>query len=356
MRTDQRAHNEDIWRSLRPKDLHGVVDILKKGESFFIGSHKDPDGDAIGSLLALGEALRLSGKRVVLFNEGPITDTLAHMTGIERVVDTLDHGTRFDALFILDCAALQRLGRSSLELAGRGCLINIDHHENNTQFGDLNIVDADSSSTGEMIYRLIRAAGLPISEEIAEGIFVAIQTDTGSFRYANTTRAAFEIAGELFDWGVSPWRVSRKIMERYSFGKLQLLAAALNTIEVCCEGKLGLMTITKEMCSASGADDFDVDGFVDFPRHIAGIEVAALIREAEKGYYRFSLRSNDSVDVADLAGHFGGGGHPRAAAFTREGSLDRIKDEFLSTALLYLDAVKHAATPEDHKQWSMGEG
>ncbi len=339
MRTDKRQHDENLWGPLRPRDLTRVVDILKKGKSFFIGSHEDPDGDAIGSLLALGEALRLSRKRIVLFNEGPLTDTMASMPGIERVVDAMDHGTRFDALFILDCATLERLGRISLELGGRGCLINIDHHENNTQFGDLNIVDGDSSSTGEIIYRLIRAADLPMNEKIAEGIFVAIQTDTGSFRYHNTTRAAFEIAGEMFDWGVDPWRISRKVMDSYSVDKLQFLAAALKTIEVYHEGKVGLMTITREMCSAWGADHFDVERFADFPRYIAGVEVAALIREREEECYRFSLRSNDSVNVADLAGHFGGGGHPRAAAFTREGTLDSIKHEFLSKALLFLDNV-----------------
>jgi bifunctional oligoribonuclease and PAP phosphatase NrnA len=340
MRADKRQYNGDPWGKVRPGDLPAVVNILKKEQFFFLGSHKDPDGDAIGSLLALGEGLRLSGKRVVLFNEGPITDTLEHMTGIERVVDGIDHGARFDACIILDCAAFERLGRITLELAGKGCLINIDHHANNTMFGDLNIVDAGSSSTGEIIYRLMQVADLPMNEEIAENIFVAIETDTGSFRYNNTTRAAFEIAGELFGWGVRPWRISRKIMERYSLGKIKLLAAALKTIEVYCGGKIGLMTITKEMRSVCGADDFDIDGFVDFPRYIAGVEVAGLIREGEKGDYRFSLRSNDSVDVADLAGHFGGGGHPRAAAFTREGSLDAIKDEFLNTASSYLDGIK----------------
>jgi phosphoesterase RecJ-like protein len=339
MGTDQRRHNEDIRGPLRPGDLHNVVDILKRGERFFIGSHEDPDGDAIGSLLALGEALRLSRKRVVLFNAGPIPDTLAHMKGVERVVDTLDRGARFDALFILDCAVLERLGRISLELAGRGRLINIDHHEDNTLFGDLNIVDPDSSCTGELIYRLIRAADLPMNEKIAEGIFVAIQTDTGSFRYDNTTRAAFEIAGEMFDWGVNPWRLSKKVMDRYSFGKLQLLAAALKTIEVHHEGKVGLMTVTREMRSAWGADQFDLERFVDFPRYIAGVEVAALIREREQGSYRFSLRSNNSVNVADIARHFGGGGHPRSAAFTRKGALDTIKHEFLSMALLFLGTV-----------------
>jgi phosphoesterase RecJ-like protein len=329
---DQHQHKAEVYRPLRPRDLNAVASILKKGRSFFLGSHKDPDGDAIGSLLALGEALRGAGKQTVLFNEGPIPTTLASLPGIERVVDTLDSMKNFDALVIMDCAALERIGRISPDLGGKGPLINIDHHENNTRFGDLNIVDEDSSSAGEIIYRLIRAADLPMSERIAENIFVAIQTDTGSFRYDNTTRAAFVIASEMFDWGVDPWKISRKVMDVYTVGKLQLLASALKTIEIYHEGKVGLMSITREMLSDCGSDYTEVERFVDFPRYIAGVEVSALIRECEGGCYRFSLRSNDSVNVALLANHFGGGGHQRAAAFTRRGTLESVKHEFLSKA------------------------
>lgn len=320
-------------------DLNTVVGIVKKGESFFLGSHKDPDGDALGSLLALGEALMLSGKEVVLFNEGPIPGTLAYLPGIERVVDTIDPRSRFDAIFILDCADLKRVGTISSDLGDNGPLINIDHHENNTQFGDLNIIDGYSSSVGEIIYRLIRAADLPLNERIAENIFVAIQTDTGSFRYDNTTRAAFAIAGEMFDWGVDPWRLTRKVMDGYTLNKLQLLAAALKTIEVCHAGKVGLMIVTRAMGSKAGADSLDTDRFVDFPRYITGVEVAALIREVEEGCYRFSLRSNGSVNVAEIASHFGGGGHLRAAAFTMEGTLESVKHQFLAEVLVFLDNV-----------------
>jgi len=319
--------------------LNTVAEIIKKGESFFLGSHKDPDGDAIGSVLALGEALALAGKNVVLFNQGPITDALAWLPGVEKVVKTFHPGTRFDAVIILDCATFERLGSNPPELTGNGTIINIDHHENNTYFGDLNIVEGACSSTGELIYRLIQAADLPMNKRIAENIFVAIQTDTGSFKYDNTTKEAFMIAGEMFDWGVDPWRISRRVMNGYTVGKLQLLADTLKTLEVYHGGKLGLLTVTRGMCSERGTDSTEVDRFVDFPRYITGVEVAALIREGENGSYRFSLRSNDSVNVADLAAHFGGGGHPRAAAFTGQGCLDSLKQEFLSKALIFLDNV-----------------
>ena len=211
-------------------------------------------------------------------------------------------------------------------------LINIDHHVNNSQFGDVNFVDSNSSSVGEIIYRLIQVANLPMSKNIAEDLFVAIQTDTGSFRYENTTKEAFTIAAEMVEWGINPWKISRKVMDEFSLKKLRLLELTLQTIEIFHSGKVGLITITQQMFSKAKADNFDSERFVDYPRLISGVEIGVLVKELGKGYYRFSLRSNDWVNVADLAYHFGGGGHPKAAAFTRYGSLDSIKQEFLDKA------------------------
>jgi len=319
--------------------LNSIADILKNGKSFFLASHKDPDGDAIGSILALGETLMLSGKEVVLFDEGPIPDSLASLAGIEGIVNKSRLESGFDAFFVLDCGNLDRVGRISPHLSKIKPLINIDHHEGNSQFGDLNLVDANSSSVGEIIYRLIKVADLPMNSNIAENIFVAIQTDTGSFRYENTTREAFDIAGEMLDWGVSPWRISRKVMDEFTLKKLRLLESSLKTIELYHAGRVGLITITKQMLRKAKADNFDSERFVNYPRFIVGVEIAALIRETGKDCYKFSLRSNDRVNVADLASYFGGGGHPRAAAFTREGSLDLLKREFLNETLGFLGNV-----------------
>lgn len=312
--------------------LDDIATIVKRGKRFFLASHKDPDGDAIGSLLALGEALVLSGKEVVLFNEGPITDSLAFLAGSEKIVDRFNPESEFDALFVLDCGTLERLGGSYSNIGHIKPLINIDHHVNNPQFGDVNFVDSNSSSVGEIIYRLIQVADLPMSKNIAEDLFVAIQTDTGSFRYENTTKEAFTIAAEMVEWGINPWKISRKVMDEFSLKKLRLLELTLQTIEIFHSGKVGLITITQQMFSKAKADNFDSERFVDYPRLISGVEIGVLVKELGKDYYRFSLRSNDWVNVADLAYHFGGGGHPKAAAFTRYGSLDSIKQEFLDKA------------------------
>jgi len=317
--------------------LDNIVDILKNNRRLFLASHKDPDGDAIGSLLALGLTLMLSGKEVALFNEGPISNSLASLKGAGKIVNNFNQLKEFDAFIVLDCGSLERVGRISSHLSARKPLINIDHHKNNTQFGDLNLVEANSSSVGEIIYRLIKSAGLPLNLDIAENIFVAIQTDTGSFRYDNTTREAFVIAGELMAWGVNPWKISRKVINGYTLKQLGVLESALKTIELHHSGKLGIMTVTQQMTSEEETDDFDSEKFLDCIRFLFGVEIGVLIREIGDDFYKFNIRSNDWVDVADLAVHFGGGGHPRAAAFIREGDLEMVKQEFLNKALEFLD-------------------
>jgi len=254
------------------------------------------------------------------------------LKGAETIVTTFYPLSGFDAFFVLDCGSLERLGGISSHLSRVKPLINIDHHINNTQFGDVNLVEPHCSSVGEMIYRLIESADLPMNSNIAENIFVAIQTDTGSFKYDNTTRDALTIAGEMLNWGVEPWKVSRKVMDGYSLQKLKLLESSLSTIELHHGGKVGLMMITRRIMSEAGAGNLDTEKLVDYVRFIYGVEIGVLLREIEKDSYRFSLRSNNWVNVSDLAGHFGGGGHTRAAAFTRGGNLGSVKQEFLDKA------------------------
>ena len=317
--------------------LDSIADILKNDERLFLTSHRDPDGDAIGSLLALGLALMLSGKEVVLFNEGPISNSLACLKGAEKIVSDFNRLEKFNAFIVLDCGSLERVGKISSHLSAQKPLINIDHHKNNTRFGDLNLVEPDSSSVGEIIYRLIKSAGLPMNLDIAENIYTAIQTDTGSFRYENTTKEAFNIAGEMTALGVSPWKVSRKVFNEYTLKQLGVLESALKTIESYHSGKVGIMVITRKMISEEGSDDFDSEKFLDYTRFLSGVEIGVLIREIGEKCYKFSMRSNDWVDVADLADHFGGGGHRRAAAFIKEGNLETVKQEFLNKALEFLD-------------------
>jgi len=317
--------------------LDDIANLLKKGKKFLVASHKDPDGDAIGSSLALSETLRLYGKEVITYNASPIPVSLSHLRGIETLVDTIDQESKFDALLVLDCGSIERLGEVHPALSKIRPLINIDHHKNNSQFGDLNFVDDKSSSVGEIIYKLMKLAGFPINKTIAENIFVSLQSDTGSFKYENTTANAFHIAGEMIDLGVRPWTISRNTMDLYSLAKLRLLKMTLGTIELYHSGMLGLLIITKETQRKANAQDYDSEGFVDYARLIAGVEIGALLKEKGDNIFKVSLRSNDWVNVSDLARYFGGGGHPRAAAFTIEGRPEDVKMEFVSIAKRFLD-------------------
>jgi phosphoesterase RecJ-like protein len=318
-------------------DLGGVARALIQGGRFVIVTHMDPDGDGIGSMLALGEVLKSAGKEAVLLTTEPIGLPYSLFHGAERIVQYLQPGSPFDAALVLDCGELSRLDGLRGSIRHIRPLINIDHHATNDRFGDLNLVDAESSSTGELVYKVIRKAGFSISGAAAENLFVAIMTDTGSFTYDNTTGAALAIAAQLVDQGVSPWSISNRIFHGYPASRLRLLEMALGTLEYHHGGELALMTITSEMFATTGADRTDCERFVEYPRHVKGVEIAALLRQTDHNDYRASLRSNRRVNVARLAGRFGGGGHFMAAGFESKGPLETVKAKLITEAACALN-------------------
>ncbi len=313
--------------------MNKVVSLLKKSESFLLVTHKDPDPDGICSMLGLGRSLLDSKKDVVCLAEEAISAPLTLLKGTDRIVQHIDEGDKFDTVVALDCASRERLGVSRKELTGHGPLINIDHHVTNDFFGDLNFVETASSSTGELIYRLIRAAGLPLGFDTAENIFTAIQMDTGSFRYENTTPECLKIAGEMLSYGLRPWELYRKLTEEYTPVELRLLEMGLRSIEYHHDGKIAIMTLSRAMFKQVGDTQVDSEKFVAFPRMILGVEVAVLIRERKKNRHKVSLRSNGKTDMARLASRFGGGGHSKAAGFDYQGSIRGLKESFLPEAV-----------------------
>lgn len=316
-----------------------VITLLTEGNSFLLITHRDPDGDGVGSMLALGGALSKAGKDVVLFTEKRLSPSLSLLRGAKRIVQRFDPGKDFDAVVALDCAELARLGKLADYSEGAKPLINIDHHETNDLFGDLNLVDTNSSSTGELVFKVINTMGIPVDSEVAENLFAAIQTDTGSFRYHNTTSTSLKIAAEMMEHGVNPWEVSRKIMDRYEPSRLRLLEMALGTIEFHHEGKIGMMTLSSDMFKKANAHQGDSERFVDYPRFVSGVEIAVMIRETGENDYKFSLRSNNEVNVAQLASLFGGGGHARAAGFECHGSIGVLKEDLLIKAGWFLNGT-----------------
>ena len=313
--------------------LARVVGALKEGARFLLMTHEAPDIDGLGSMLALGKSLTDLGKEAVLLIQKPINSPLTLLTGADKMMTRLSESDGgFDAVLALDCAERRRLGGHEDLWAGRGLTINIDHHETNTFFGEINLVDGNSSSAGELVYRLIKTGDFPLDYDVAENLFAAIQSDTGSFRFSNTTPGAMRIAADLMTYGVKPWKISQRILSGYGPVRLKLLALALNRVEFYAEGRIGMMVLSSDMFQESGARSSDSEGFVDYPRYVKGVELAVMIMEKDKNTFKFSLRSNRWANVAKLAMQFGGGGHVRAAGFTCNGSLGDVKHNFLLEA------------------------
>ncbi len=299
-----------------------------------LASHTNPDGDAIGSLLATGISLEKLGCQVVLYNESPIPAVYRFLPSVERIQKEVKDLLNFDSAVILDCGNMDRVGSIAKQVeATIPVVINIDHHTTNTQFGQYRLVDVDACATSEIVYRLIQAMGIEMDEAIATAIYTGILTDTGSFRFSNTNQAAFAICETMMTMGVNPSMVASHVYGAYSLGRIKLLNLALDSIEISNNGHLSIMTVTREMLAKTDTLAEDADGLINYARRIRDVKVAALIHELENGNggsgksrrFHVSLRSDGSVDVSRIAMNFGGGGHAGAAGFSMESSLTKIK-------------------------------
>ena len=305
-----------------------------------LASHTNPDGDAVGSTIAMGLLLGATEKKITLYNESSIPAVyrfLPHVEMIENSINTVDD---FDTAIILDCTSLQRIGTAASMVNDIPVIINIDHHISNSCFGNFQLIDTSASSTAEIVYRLIKKMDVAIDKAIATSIYTGILTDTGSFRFSNTNQAAFAICREMVERGVDPSDVARHVYGRYSLGRIKLLNLALDSIEIFHNGKLSIMTITQEMLNKTGTRAEDIDGLINYARRIEDVKIAALIHEKQNGRhnlkdsgrYHVSLRSDGSVDVAAMAASFGGGGHISAAGFDVQSCLTDIKSDIANLA------------------------
>jgi phosphoesterase RecJ-like protein len=312
-----------------------IIEKIKQGRSFLVGSHVNPEGDAVGSLLGLTLTLRALGKDVTAYLEDPVPDILEFLPGADTIVHDLEGRGPFDCIFAVDCGKKDRLGGLLNAFNHDGLLINLDHHATNDCFGDLNVVDADASATGEVIYDLCEAGSLDITKDAATNLYTAIHTDTGSFRYSCTTAGSLIKAGELVRLGAEPWDISMRVYENYSPVRFRLLARVLSTLEVirvCGEGHGGdiaTLCVTRDMLANSEAGVDDADGFVNYARSIKGVEVGVLFRECPGGEYKVSLRSKSYMDIGTVAMELGGGGHARAAGCTIRGTLEEVQSSVL---------------------------
>jgi phosphoesterase RecJ-like protein len=302
-----------------------IIDIINQNATYLITSHERPDGDALGSELALYYMLRAGGKTAIVYNQDQTPGDYRFLPGADVIVHELPPTESFDAAFILDCSELDRVGREAGRIRKIMQLVNIDHHVSNGGFCDATLLDAGASSTGELIYRLAEAMTLPLTPEMATNLYAALLTDTGGFCYGNTTRDCLVIAGRLVENGARPQWISENLYENTPLVKIRLLAAVLESLTLDLNGKVGSMIVTQESFARTGALQEHTEGFVDLPRTIAGVEISILFSELEKNYFKLSFRSKGRFDVERVAGKFGGGGHINASGCSIRGDIDTIK-------------------------------
>lgn len=317
-------------RTKRKQILKRIAETIRRERRFLIASHENPEGDAVGSILALGLGLRQMGKKVTIFNPDPIPEVLAFLPGAGEVIRQAPKNVRFDAAFALDCGDKKRLGEAFPRPEKIGWLINVDHHGSNTQFGDVNLVDPQASSAAEMVFELLREIPVKISRPIGENIYTGILTDTGSFHYSNTTEKTFAVARECVLAGVEPWQIAEKVYENQPVARLRLLPRVLETLKIEEDGRVSSVVVTQRMLARVGAAPALTEDFINYPRAVKGTEVALLFREIHPKKYRVSFRSRGKIDVSQISRAFQGGGHPNAAGCTVEGTLREVKEKVLT--------------------------
>ncbi len=308
-----------------------IAEIIKKGRTFLVTSHMRLDGDAVGSELALYEALRGLGKGVVVYNQDRTPQMYSFLPDAEVIVNRLGSVDGFDAVFVLDCSEIERTGDEAPRIAGIRQIINIDHHISNDRYGNLTLTDPDASSTGEMIFRLVDGMGLEITREMATNLYTAILTDTGAFRYSNTGPQTFAVAGRLLEKGADPACIAQMVYETFPAVKIRLLSRALSTLEFDWQGRIAAITVSKRMLDEAGAQWEHTEGFVEFPRSIEGVQVAVFFSEIAEDFFKVSLRSKGRFNVEEVARQFGGGGHINAAACRIQGDSDTVKHKLFES-------------------------
>jgi phosphoesterase RecJ-like protein len=307
-----------------------IINEIEKNQKFLICSHINPDGDAIGSQLALSILLVKRGKEVFLFNRDGVPEIYSFLPFSNRISHHLDENSRFECTFLLDCSRFERVEKGFRSFPGKGKVIVIDHHGEEGGDGHINLIDPSACATGELIFSIARYYESKIPLDIAINLYTAILTDTGSFQFSNSTPSAFEIAGELVKGGVDPRYVAERVYESYSPERFRLLEKVLGTLEITDGGKIGTIIVTRSMLEQTGAKEEMTDGFANLPRSIKGVKVSALFREVSDQLYRVSLRSKEGLNVANIASSFKGGGHTNAAGFFIEGRLHEVKERVLN--------------------------
>ncbi|HHW27985.1 MAG TPA: bifunctional oligoribonuclease/PAP phosphatase NrnA [Syntrophomonadaceae bacterium] len=320
--------------------IEDIVKILKTKQSFVLTTHIHADGDAIGSLLALGLALLNSGKNAVMIHSEPVPESYRFLPGAEQVIMAQDLKEKdgFEIGIALDCTNLNRAGDAEQVLRKADCIINIDHHISNEYFGQINMVETEAAATGEMVCNLLVKGGFTITPDIATDLYTAIITDTGSFRHQNTTANCFRTSAFLLECGAAHSFIQHNLYEQRSLQSLRFMVNVLQTLTLNENGLIAWMTISRDMIT----EEDNSEGLIDYAKSLKGVEVGILFKELDSGEIKVSFRSKSFVDVNQLAAHFGGGGHERAAGCSIKGSLKEVEQLVIRKTEEYLSKRRAA--------------
>lgn len=310
--------------------LEEIADEIRKRSRFWLVSHATPDGDSIGSLLALHQGLRALGKQSIMVLKDPVPRIYHYLQDNDSVISPGEVKGNMEQVIFLDCADPERAGQEVLNLiAPNGFFVNIDHHQSNTLFADLNYVQPQAAATAELVYKLLKLLEIKINKSMANALYAAIVQDTGSFQHSNTSSNTFRIAAELLECGVELSKTKINLFESKKQAEINLLGHALNSIKFSPEGKIAWMTISYQDALKLGAVDLHPEGIINHTLMVEGVEVGLLFREIKPGHIKIGFRSKSSADVSKLAAAFGGGGHRQAAGAQMDDSLEECMDRVI---------------------------
>lgn len=310
-----------------------IESLFHKHQKFLLATHLQPDGDAIGSLLGLGLALIDMGKEVQMSwaEEGSeVPPQYAFLPSINKIVTPKQINIDFDCIISLDCANTDRLGELESLVKSSRCLVNLDHHPQNSMFAKINLVDETFSSCAEILFVLFRALKIKITPDIGQCLYTGIVTDTGRFQYNNTNRRVFETAARLVELGVNPNQIFQEVYENASFPSLKLLGSILTRSKLLPDKKIVYTVLTDEDLAETGALLTETENFIDYLRSVKGVRLAVLFKQSRRDGLRVSLRSKNKLDVGAIARSFNGGGHYNAAGFTSSYSIEETIDKIVA--------------------------
>jgi phosphoesterase RecJ-like protein len=313
-------------------ELRQIVDAIHARRRFLVASHSRPDGDSIGSELAMAYALRALGKEVRVVNKDRAPAPLLAFPGVLDIEIVDEVSGDYDAAIIMECGDVARTGVVGLD---RYFVINIDHHPGNTGYGNINWFDPSAAACAEMVYDVVRALGVPFTPEIATHVYLAILTDTGSFHYSGISPRTFDICREALEVGVDPVLVARNVYDSNNMGRLKLFGAVLSAMQIDATGRIAIVYLDHEMAREAGGTYEDTEGLINLPLTVKEIQAVVFFKQTEGDEYRVSLRSKGNIDIGSVAKEFGGGGHKNAAGCTVTGAIDAVQK-------IFIDKIEHA--------------